>query len=818
MIKYYLRTALRHLRHQKLYAAINLVGLAIGSAVAILIFLFVRNEWNFDRFHAHSDSIYRAWTREHLDGEVFFNSVTPFVLGPELEDNFPEVEAVAQYLTGNNLVRRGEFTGEERIHFVTPSFFSVFDFPLREGATKGLLTEPNQLVLTPAMVEKYFGERDPLGQVLDIQIGGEWHPFEVAAIAEEPPPNSSIQFDLIVPFEQVRKFVPERGLISWMMVWPETYVKMRADAPPIDVWRARVQAHLDGRVPDAYGPGDYEIGFQPLTDIHLNDEMPGGIVPVSDPRYPYILLAIGLLILALAAINYVSLAVGRSLNRAREVGVRKVTGASRQQIMTQFWGEALLTAVIAVALGVLLAEFTLPAFVNLSGVALDISYDLPFLLLLVALAIVLGGLAGAYPALLLSGFSPIRVLRGSIAERGPGKHRLLRTLVGFQYVLSIGLITCTLVMGRQLRYLQDTNLGFDREFMLTIPWAGAPSREKSMEDLYQEGLRAAERLRAEIRGMPEVAGLTCTSHTFGNPGWVRFGYTDPETRVFRRFNFLRVDYAFFDLMQIDLASGRAFDKDQGTDARGGLIVNRTMADEFGWDPYLGRSLPPPFENLRLVGITENFHFDALYHEVAPLAMALSPHQLEEAVSDVMMGEMPLPKITLKLRGGAVPGLIARLEERWEDVAPGQPFNFGFMDDALAAQYESERRLSRVLGLATALALLIAALGLFGMATIITARRVKEIGVRKVMGAGVLDIVVLLNRQITWLVLAAGVVALPLAWYLMSEWLADFAYRTSLSPWLFAAAILLTLGIAWLAVSYQTLRAARANPVRALRYE
>ncbi len=818
MFVHYLLTSLRNLRQQMLYSSINVIGLATGAAVAILMFLFVRNEWSFDAFHTDSDRIYRAWVKEHLEGEEFFNTVTPFILGSELEDNFPEVEHVVQYLTGNNLVRKGDFSGQEVIHFATPSFFQVFDFPLAAGKQANALDQPDHLVLTREMARKYFGETDPLGQIIEIQIGGDWHPFQVRAVAQAQPANSSIQFNIVVPFEQVKKFVSERGLTSWMMVYPETYVELRADAPPIEALRGRMQAYLDTRVPDDYGPGGYEIGFQPLTDIHLNQEMPAGIVPVSDPRYPYILSAIALLILMLAGINYVSLAVGRSLTRAKEVGVRKVSGASRGQIMAQFWVEAGLTAVLSVGLGVLLAEFALPAFKNIAGMELAISYDPGFFLMLALLATALGGLAGAYPSLLLSGFSPMRVLRGSPAERGPGKHRLLRGLVGLQFVLSMGLITCTLIMAQQLRFLQKKNLGFDHAFMLTLPYAGAPSREKPMSQLYQEGVQAAERLKGELDRLPEVKGLTTSSHTPGTPGWVQVGYRDPDSRQFRRFNFLQVDHDYFDLMGIDMAEGRSFSRDQGTDAVNGLIINRAMADAFGWGAYLGQNLPPPFDAIRLVGISENFHFDALYQEVGPLAMAINPEPVQAAISDINIGDTPLTKITLKLSTDDMAGTIAEVGRAWKKVAPDQPYNYGFLDESLAKQYEGEQRLSQVLGLATGLALFIAALGLFGMATIITARRIKEIGVRKVMGASSFDIVVLLNRHITALVLGASFIAIPVSWYLMRQWLADFAYRAPISPWLILAAALATLLIAWLAVSYQTLKAARANPVKALRYE
>jgi putative ABC transport system permease protein len=817
MLRHYFKTGLRNLLRERSYAAINLTGLSVGAAAVILIFLFVRDEWTHDAFHSEHKRIYRAWVKEHYEGEVFFNTVTPFVLAPTLADNFPEIERVAQYVVTGNLVRRGEFSDQEAVHVATPSFLELFDFPLSEGDAATALSDPNHLLLTPAMAAKYFGGADPFGQAIDLQMGAEWRQFQVAGLIAPAPGNSSIRFDFIIPFETLRQRFSERMFLSWTNVSPETYVLLRDGVDPRAL-EAKIAPVIDGQVAQIYEPGEYQVGLQPLTDIHLNNAFPAGIAVVSDWRYPYILSATALMILLLAGINYVTLALGRSVARAKEVGVRKVSGATRLQLMRQFWTETLLLTALAAGIGLLLAELVLPLFNDLAGKQLRIGYGLATILLLGGLTLLLGLAAGAYPALILSGFSPLKTMRGALGQPGRDRLPVLRGLVGFQFVLSIGLLTCVLVMLQQLRFLQNHNLGFDRDQMLTLRYSVSPSQSKPLHEIYREGLQKAELLRAELALEPGVKAVTTSSHTFGTPGWMRVGYTDPASNVFKRFFLQAVDYDYIPTMGIELAAGRNFSQESGVDAASALIVNETMARAFGWEDLLDQPLPAPFEQFRLTGIARDFNFSSLHSRVEPLAMAISQFPVREVISDLTFEDSPVPKITVKLAGGDVPAAIGAVGRAWKKVAPEQPFRFAFIDEALERQYQAERRLSAVLTLGAALAIFIAALGLFGIATLAAARRTKEIGVRKVLGAGVWDIVLLLNKSFTALVLAAAAVAALPAWLFMRQWLADFAYRVALSPLIFLAAGMAALFVAWAAVSFQSLKAAAQNPADSLRSE
>ncbi|MEZ5039445.1 MAG: ABC transporter permease [Saprospiraceae bacterium] len=816
MLKNYFKIAIRHLVKEKLYTAINLTGLALGIAVAILMFLFVKEEWSFDKFHAKSDRIYRVWVKEHFEGEVFFNTVTPFVLGRELADNFPEIEAVPRYLTGNYSVRQGELTGQEVVHLANTDFFKAFDFPMQEGDAVQAFQSLKQAIITPAMAQKYFGEERAIGKPLSIEVGGEWQQFQVGAIAKSPPTYSSIQFDIILPFDNVKTLVSERARNSWTNVYPETYVLLQ-EGQSINALEQKVKSHVDGLVAEIYKPGEYEVGFQLLEDIHLNNDIPAGIVPVSDGRYPYILGGVALLILILAGINFVTLAIGRSVGRAKEVGVRKVSGAKRGQLMQQFWSEAMVVSLVSVVLGLLLAVILMPYFNDLSGKTLAIHYTLGSIFGLMTFALVLGFLAGVYPALVTSGYAPKLAFQDAVSSLGSRKNFILRGLISFQFVLSVILIASTLIMQKQLAFIQNSNLGFDKEQMLTFAYNGTPTVDQKFSALYMEGIQKAELLKKELEANANVIGLATSSHALGVPGWMQLGYTDAQTQKFRQFYKLTADYDFLEMMDIQLESGRNFSKEVGADARTAIIINRTMANQYGIKEA-EEQMPPPFEEFHLIGITQDFNYSSLHNEVEPLLINMDPIAINNVTSDANYGDYPLTKISIKLKGSDLPNTVNNIQAAWEKVAPEQPFDFAFVDDNLDNLYRSEMRLGQVLSLATLLAIIIACMGLFGMATLILARRTKEVGIRKVLGASFLDIILMLNRPFTWMVLIANLIGAPIAYYFMQSWLADFAYRTSISLLLFIMVGIAALLIAWAAVSVQAVRAALLNPVKALRYE
>jgi len=815
MFKNYFKIALRHLLKERRYTIINLTGLAIGVAVALLMFLFVKEEWTFDHFHSKADQIYRVWVKEHYQGEIFFNTTTPYVLGRELAENFPEIVAVPRYTVGNYSVREGELTEQEAIHLANPDFFETFDFEAIAGDPARSLTDLRKTVITRDLAKKYFGEEDPIGKNLSIQLSDGWDVFEVGAVLETPPTNSSLQFTMLIPFDNIKAFVSERTRNHWQVVSPETYVLLK-EGQSLDALAAKVQTHVDGKVAGIYEPGEYEVGFQALKDIHLNSEMPSGIVGVSDSRYPYIMGGVAVLILLLAGINFVTLSVGRSVTRAKEVGVRKVSGANRKQLMMQFWSEAILISIGAVVAGVIVAKLILPYFNDMAGKTLAIDFSLLSISGLLAFGAGLGLLAGLYPALVTSGYAPKLAFQDVVSSLGSRKNVVLRGLIGFQFVLSVVLIASTMIMQKQLTYIQNANLGFNKEQVLSFPYNPERVEGKGFSDMYQDGIQKAEILEQELENIPNVVEVATSSHAFGVSGWMQLGYTDPSQK-FRWFSKLTVDEDFLPMMGVQLESGRHFSRDVGADARTSILINRAMADLYGIKEA-EEQMPTPFEGFHLIGITENFNFSSLHNSVEPLMINMDPVAINRVTTDVNYSDSPMTKINVKLKGGELASTVQSIQSAWEKVAPEQEFNFAFVDENLDRLYRAEMRLGAVMQWATLLAILIASMGLFGMATLILARKTKEIGVRKVLGASSLDIVVLLNRPFTWLVVIANVIGAPIAYYFMQGWLADFAYRTNVSVLLFVLVGLVALLIAWLAVSWQAIRATRLNPVEALRYE
>jgi len=805
MLKNYLKIAFRTLWKDKLHAFINIFGLSIGLACCLLIMLFVRNEWSFDRFHTNADRLYRAWVLENYgENQRFYNTVTPVPLGPTMASTFPEVEQAIRYMQFTDQVRRGEVVFNETISLADPAFFEVFDFPLVRGDAARALAERNSVVLTERMATRYFGTADPVGQTLTMLSEDAMQDFVVTAVAEDVPPNSSIQFDLLLPFSVTESLMSERARQSWFNVSHETYVLLAEN-----VAAATLEAKLPEMVTQVLGdrvePGQYTVGIQPMPDIHLNPDFPTGIAPVSDPAYAYILFGIALLVLALACINFMTLSIGRSTSRAREVGVRKVVGAGRRQVRYQFWGEALLTSGLSLFFGIVLAEMLLPVFNTFADRTLTLTFDPATVLFLLGLLLLIGLVAGSYPAVVLARFRPADVLKGSLHVRGD-RSLLRRGLVVFQFAISIMLITCTLLMGQQMRFLQTKNLGFDKEQVVVIP----------TEQPLEEGQRLTDLFREAVSDNPNVVAVTRASHTFGEGGWMTIGYhADDDT--YRDFTLNVIDEDYVSTLSMEIIAGRDFDRAIPADRNQAILVNEALVAEYGWADPIGQHLPGSFLDHEIIGVVKDFNFASLHTAVEPLVLTLNRDIIFEGASDVNSGSTA-PKISVRIRPDDLPGTLAMLKRIWETLAPDLPFRYDFLDQAVGSQYRQDERFGQMVGIATLLAILIACLGLFGLAALTVARRTKEIGVRKILGASAGGLVVLVSRDFVKLILAAFVLAAPVAYVVIDYWLQDFAYRIEISWWIFLLAGLAALGVALLTVSYQSIKAALANPVKSLRYE
>jgi putative ABC transport system permease protein len=811
MIRNYLKITLRNLARTKLYSTINIVGLSIGVTTVILLMLFVKDEWSFDQFHQNHDRIYRAWVKEHFQGEVFFNSISPYVLGDELKDNFPAFENVVRYMTIGSQVKKGEFSEQEEIHIVENGFFEMFNFPVLAGKVDEMLSGVHQVVITEEMGLKYFNDSSPIGQIVKLQLNGDWIDFTVSGIVEKAPSNSSIQYDFILPLENMKTVTSEGGRTSWTIVNVETYVMTK---PGVDIEQLskEVAPFIDDRVAGIYEAGEYIVGFQPITDIHLNKGVPVGLVQVSDARYPKILGWVALLILLLGAINFTTLAVGRSVSRAKEVGVRKVNGATRQQLIGQFFSESIFVSTISVLMGGVLAKILLPFFNQVAEKSLSFHMSFENIIFLAALALVTGTVSGIYPAIVQSGFKPIRSLRGKTSKSGSQKHWVLKGLVVSQFVLSSVLIVCTLIMGQQLGFLQSQNLGFEKKHQLIIPFTQSG---RGLADEIEKGKQIAQRLRNELGGNTDFSGFSMSTHTFGAPGWSEIGYSEEGSEQYSKFKANEVDEEFVALYQLEIKEGRNLSKDMIGSGKY-VVVNEAYQKLF--DVQVGEPMQPPFKEYTVLGIMADFHFESLHNKISPLVLTNDIVGLIRTGGDYSFEDFPNPKISAKIVGANIPIAISSLKKVWERIAPEQAFEFSFVDDNLNRQYRAEARLSFILRIATGLAILIACMGLFGIASLSISQRTKEIGVRKVLGASAHGIFGMLSKEFIILAAIALVIAAPIAFYLMREWLQDFAYNIGVKWWIFVIAGGLLILITLITVSYQSIRAAMHNPADSLRTE
>ena len=808
MLRNYLVVAFRSLGKQKLYSTINVVGLALGLACCLLLGLFIVDEVTFDRMHTEGDRIFRlARVSYEPDGSVAEGKKTPYLpmpAGPALVADMPEVERFVRFHRSDLLVRRDEATVEERVIFADPAVLDVFDFPLVAG-TPAALARRDAIVLSTATAEKYFGDENPIGQPIEIRFQGTFEPFVVTAVAEVPA-NSTVRFDLLLSYERYYDAFPgtRGGSDRFNMSSALTYVQLREGASI-----AAVEAKMPAFIERHYGEhiaamrergswtGDgppLTYYFQPLPAIHLDPEVHPGLTPPSNPLYSRILGGIALAILLIACINFMTLALGRSARRAREVGVRKAVGAYRGQLVGQFLGEALLMSALGLGLGLALAGLFLPTFNALTGKALSFGlFNGPTAIaVLVVLVLVTGLAAGSYPALLLARLRPVESLRSRV--RVGGSQTFARGLVVMQFALSVFLLTGTLVLRAQMDFLQTHDVGFEREAIVV------PVDEVGNGD----GLA---RLRTALGGNTAVTDMTGASIAFGR-GTSSYGFTHEGEEV--NIVVYGVESDFVETMQMDLVAGRDFDPNLASDSTDAVIINEALARSFGWAEPVGQRLPDGFawgdvKAPLVVGVVRDFNFRSLHDAVDPaLLMLYEPADIEVGIARLAPGQT---------RAG-----LDALEAAWGEVAPGLPFDYGWLDDDLAAFYEKEAQWAQIVRWATLFALLVACLGLFGLASLAVTQRTKEIGIRKVLGATVPDIAVLVSKGFAALVGLSIVIAAPLAWLAAERWLGGFAYRIDLGPGLFLLSGALALAVALLTVGVQAFRAATADPVHSLRTE
>lgn len=805
MIRNYFKVALRYLARHKSYTAINILGLAVGVACCVLIMLFVRSEWSFDRSHTKSDRIYRAWLHENYGpDQEFINTVTPFPFAEALQSNYPEISATCRVYNFNSLIKKDQSSFNENVDMVDTSFFRIFDFPLLQGDIQHPFPSDNSVIITQSMAKKYFGDANPVGQTLDMHLDQDELLATVSGVAADCPQASSIQFSVLVPFSNIDHLFSKRAQGGWTNVFTETYVLLQPQTNA-SMLQSKFPELVKKVAGDEYKPGQYMINLQPLTDIHLDTSLPAGNQPISNPIYSYVLSIIGILILLLACINFITLTIGRATSRALEVGVRKVLGALRLQLVRQFWAEAFIIVFISLLIGVSLAALFLKPFNGLINRQLTIAPDPVLLLFCFGLLLVIGLIAGMYPAIVLSRFNSAEALKGK-AKNGMNISFFRRTLIVGQFVASIAMIICTIVVGQQLQFIKNKNLGYQKEQVVVIP----------THKRLKEGFELASLYKDEILKQSQVENASVCFLSFSETPWVNIGYTDNHD-TYRNFQMNAVDADFIKTMGIQLTAGRNFAADNSADVHGSMLVNEALVKEYGWADPIGKKLPGSF-NEQVIGVMKDFNYESLHTPIKPLMLVMRPDSVFRHANDINFASIPEPRITVRLRPGNLSQNIALLKSAWQQVAPNQDFEYHFLDESIANQYRQERNISAIIQIASALSIFIACIGLLGLITLIVTQRTKEIGIRKVLGASVSHIVAMLSKDFLKLIFIASVIAFPIAWWALNKWLQDFAYRVHIAWWVFVMGAMVALLIALITISIQSIKAALANPVEALRSE
>ncbi len=816
MIKNYITIALRSLMASKLHSSINVFGLGLGIAVCFLITLYVHDEWTFDTFHTKANRIYRVWGSEDWgEKQQFFNTVTPFPMGPTLKSNFPEVENQVRFNNIGAAVKVGKDQYTETVSIGGQDFFEVFDFVPIRGSLSGALSGQNNIVLTRSTALKYFGNEDPVGKLISIQLAEAFEEFVVRAVVEEIPTNSSLQFSLLMSdLNYTRLYNPGTLTSGWFNINPETYVLLQDQVDPRQLEKKFPPVFRTALGEENFAKSHYKVGLQPLTSIHLDNSFPTGIAPVSDQKYSYILVAIAALILLVACINFVTLSIGRSIQRAKEVGIRKVVGAKRQQLIAQFIGEALMVTLVAIVIGMFFSWFGLNTFNELSGKNLAVRPDVFSILTLLCLIAVIGLLAGSYPAFVLSNFKPIAILKGKIS--GSSKQGLRKALVGIQIVLSIFLISSTLVMRQQLSFLQNKDLGFNREQLVVIPLP--VSRAGRMAERVKAGFEQAEQFKTELSKVPAVLASCGSSHDFGNGGWTNIGYTD-DLGNYRTFSMNVVDDDYLPTLKMEVANGRNFSDSITSDYRRAVIVNEAFVKEYGWKDPIGMRIPgKAFNDHEIIGVVKDFNYASLYSRVAPLVLVMNASIPLSGSENINIDNSPFPKLIMRLAPGNLSASMDEVKGVWDRLTNGSEFDFAFVDQSLAAQYRNDQHLGKIVTVTTVLAMIIGSLGLYALASLAMQHRTKEVSIRKVMGASEQSLLMLLSKDYFYLIGISLILSVPLTWYLMDRWLQSFEYRVGVGWGVFAIAGLISMVIAGLTISYQTIKTTWTRPAETLKYE
>jgi putative ABC transport system permease protein len=786
MLANYLKSAFRNIVKQKGFFFINTAGLAVGIGVCLLLYLWIIDEWSYDRYHEKTDRIYRVVSQSEFEGKIDRFANTPAPLAPAFLDEFPEIIKAVRFGANTWLVGYESKRFYQRVFFADPEVFEVFTFPLVKGDPKSALRAPFSLVISETLSRKYFGDDDPMGKTLTFD---EERDFTITGVMKDVPANSHFHFDALGSF---RTF-SGKSLGAWGISNYKTYILVseRFSAKSLTAKMPDFIEKYKGR--EARLVYKQTFPLQPLTSIHLHSHLRLEFEPNREMTTISIFSLIALFVLLIACLNYVNLASARMARRAKEAGLRKIIGASRCQLVGQFLSESFLLACLGLGFAVALAEIFLPLFNSLSGKTLSFSTSgIPLLLIgLAGILLSVGVAAGLASALTLSSVEPVRAVKG-VWRSGPRASRMRRFSVVTQFALSVVFLVATFTIFSQLNFMREKKLGFDKEQMINIPLLSREARERWAL------------LKPEFLRLPGVRNVSASSFKPGGVLWYQnYWYEGLGESQFPMIRWIPVDHDFLKTFGIKLMVGRDFSEEIPSDLKTAYILNESAVQELGWNAPLGKAFKI-VDKGTVIGVIEDFHFESLHKKIEPMALCLYPEDYNF--------------LSVRIRPGRLPALLDDLKRKWQELIPAQDFEYSFLDEDLDRLYKPEMRLGKTFAVVAGLAVLVACLGLFGLAAFTSEERTKEIGVRKVLGASVSQIYAMLCGEIMRGVLAANIIAWPVAVYFLRRWLQGFAYRVALNAWPFLGAAAVILGAALLTVTYQSLRAALADPVDSLKYE
>jgi putative ABC transport system permease protein len=794
MIRNYLLLSIKHLRKQKVFSFINILGLTVGITCCFMIFLFILNELSYDNFHKNAKNIYRVMRVGSNNGE---RREVPYLsppYGPALVNDYPDaVQSAVRVMRDNDLISYKNISFNEKDILLTDkNFFEFFDFHLVKGNRSNVLKDPNNIVLSETAAKKYFGNNDPIGKVLQFNKDQQ---LKVTGICNDVPINSHLQFDMVIPLELLRPMQPD-----WFTQWPNnglfTYVRLNPNVDPGQLEK-HFPAFMDKYLGSYYAAAGFKMGLtiQPLNKVYFSTDALDN-VKHGNKKMVYIFMCIAILILIIACINFINLATARATDRSKEVGLRKVLGAVRKQLVSQFMLESLLYATVACFFSIGLMQVLMPSYTNLLGYKLPPFWNDPLVyIFLIAVILIVGLLAGSYPALLLSSFSPIESLKGKL-KIGKSGSFFRKSLVVFQFGISVLLIISVVIIMSQMNYMRNSDLGFNKEQTLIVRFDNLDiARKKSL-------------FKEELKTIPAVQSVSLMS---GEPGGFHDGYGFEAEEKSEEKLMLRTEFADWDFAKtlgLKIIAGRDLSENLKTDSLQSVLINRKAAGVLGYTPE--QSIGKWIKNLSkdslprtIVGVVDDYHFESLKKQIEPLV--ISPGKDKRLA-------------LIKLKTEHLQSTINSIKKVYANVAPNYPFEYSFLDEQFDRAYKTESRQQSVLSIFSIIAIFIACLGLFGLASYTAIKKTKEIGVRKVLGSSVQNIVLLLSKDLMKPVLAGTMIAIPIGYYVMHKWLQGFAYRIEFHWWMFAIAIVVAVSIALLTVGFQAIRAATANPVKSLRTE